>query len=162
MTVIDADQLQEIYDGHAAALVLYARRWCAAPDDALQEALIDLAGQRPPPGDPVAWIYQAVRWRAMNQARGEQRRDQHQRAAAQAQDEWFAPATGSGLEPQEIQHLLETLPSLDREILVARIWGDLSFAQIAAVVEKPLSTVHRRYTASLQTLQIQIGQRVED
>lgn len=162
MTVIDVEQLQQIFDRHGPTLVLYARRWCVAPDDAVQEALIDLAQQQPPPSDPVAWIYQAVRWRAMNLARSQQRRDKYQLAAAQTRDDWFSASDAGELDSGELEQLLEDLPDLDREILVARIWGDLSFTQIAELVEKPLSTVHRRYKLTLQTLQKQFGQRVQD
>lgn len=39
------EDLKRIYDRHAAALKLYARTWCRAPEDALQEAMIELAKQ---------------------------------------------------------------------------------------------------------------------
>ena len=40
---------------------LYARQWCHAPDDALQEALIELLRQSPAPDNPVAWLYKTLR-----------------------------------------------------------------------------------------------------
>ena len=59
-------------DEHGAAKSLYARQWCRVPDDALQEALIDLARQDPVPDNPVAWLYKTVRRRAMNLAINQQ------------------------------------------------------------------------------------------
>lgn len=163
---IDAAELREIIDRHGAALVLHARQWCYGPDDAVQEALFDLSQKCPTPEDPVGWIYQAVKWRAMNFARSEKRRAAHHRAAAEADgkrnsaghvdscaaETWFAPSH-SAISTEELQSNIELLKPLDREILIARVWGDLSFAQISMLVERPLSTVHRRYTAALIELQ---------
>ena len=39
---IDTERLQQLIDSHGAALALYANQWCNAPEDALQEALIEL------------------------------------------------------------------------------------------------------------------------
>ncbi|MEO8268704.1 MAG: sigma factor, partial [Aureliella sp.] len=61
-----SQRIQELYQEHAAALVLYARQWCCAPDDALQEAMLALAKCQPIPNDPVAWLYTTTRRRAMN------------------------------------------------------------------------------------------------
>ena len=68
------EDLKRIYDRHVAALKLYARTWCRAPEDALQEAMIELAKQPEFPVEPVAWLYRAVRFRAMSQHRGERER----------------------------------------------------------------------------------------
>ena len=34
--------LVRLVDAHAAALVLYARQWCAVPEDIVQEAFLKL------------------------------------------------------------------------------------------------------------------------
>lgn len=81
MTRIDAQRIAELVDAHGAALGLYARQWCRAPEDALQEALTELLRQNPPPDHPVAWLYKTVRRRAMNLARAETRRAKHHRQA---------------------------------------------------------------------------------
>jgi RNA polymerase sigma-70 factor (ECF subfamily) len=49
-------RLAELIDAHAPALVLYARQWCAAPEDAVQAAFCKLAAQRSPPDDEAAWL----------------------------------------------------------------------------------------------------------
>jgi hypothetical protein len=43
------EQLSRLVDDFAAALVLYARQWCASAEDVVQEAFVKLASQRPPP-----------------------------------------------------------------------------------------------------------------
>ncbi len=44
------------------------------------------------------------------------------------------------------------LPSEEREILVAHVWGGLSIRQIATAFELSRSTVHRRYTSAIEQL----------
>ena len=50
-----------LVDEHTGALVLYARQWCSAPEDVVQEALLKLVAQTKAPDHPVAWLYRVVR-----------------------------------------------------------------------------------------------------
>jgi RNA polymerase sigma-70 factor (ECF subfamily) len=149
---IDSETLQQIIAAHGAALALYARQWCTTPDDAVQEALIDLVRADPRPDNIAGWLYTTVRRRAMNLGRGERRRADHHQQAQRERDPWFLPDETTAESGLDHQAFLQRLPGLDREIIVARIWGELSFAQIADLVAQPLSTVHRRYHTALQDL----------
>ena len=152
MKKIDTQELRQLLDAHGAALLLYARQWYRAPEDALQEALIDLLRQTPAPRYPVAWLFTTIRRRAMNLARGEQRRARHQRQAAAERAWWFVADDLAPFEPGELERLLTQLPPLEREIVVARIWGEVSFEQIAVLVARSSSAVHRRYQRALAVL----------
>ncbi len=158
MTHIDAQSLQELIDAHGAALTLYARQWCRAPEDAVQEALIDLLRQDPVPDRIVGWLYTTVRRRAMNLARADGRRAKHQQQAGQQRESWFLPTENDLDGPLDYETLLARLPRLEREIVVARIWGERSFTEIADLVEQPISTVHRRYQAALADLERMINE----
>jgi RNA polymerase sigma-70 factor (ECF subfamily) len=149
---IDAEHLQQLIDTHGAALALYARQWCHVPEDAVQEALIELLRQEPMPDSPIAWLFKTVRRRAMNLARGERRRAEHQRRASEQRATWFADAADAEFDSEEIEEMLEQLPSLEREIVVARIWGELPFEQIAELVTISSSAAHRRYHKALSLL----------
>ena len=149
---INGEQLRKLIDGHGATLTLYARQWCRAPEDAVQEAMIDLLRQQPVPRDPVAWLYTTVRRRAMNLARGERRRENHYRQAGQQRQSWFLPDNEAGLDSEELSAMLQQLPSIEREIVIARIWGELSFEQIATLVPVSSSAAHRRYHKALSLL----------
>lgn len=154
MPRIRSQELADLLGSHGAALVLFARQWCSDPDDALQEALIDLTKQASSPNDPVAWLYTTTKRRALNQTRSSIRRQRHQTASVDHSTTlpWFE----SNLEQQEeayrLQQCLKQLDPLERQILVARIWGNLSFAQIANVVESSTSTVHRNYQTALHKM----------
>jgi len=154
---IDSDQLQELIDSHGAALTLYARQWCKAPDDALQEALIELLQQSPVPDHPTAWLFKTIRYRAMNLSRGERRRSEHHRRACEQRDDWFIEEHGPGFDSGELARLLDQLPTMEREIVITRIWGELPFERIAELVGSSSSSVHRRYRAALLMLRRMMG-----
>mgnify|MGYP001825198676 CR=1 FL=1 len=158
MAGINRQQLNDVIEAHGAALVLYARQWCTAPDDALQESLIELVRQDPPPSPVVGWLYKTVRRRAMNLSRADQRRRKHHEQAGAGVDPWFVADDPQLDEPIDWEWLLSQLPQLEREIVVARIWSELSFAQIAELVGRSSSAVHRRYQNALIHLQRMVDQ----
>src|SRR5437764_13706053 len=93
------DQIGSLLDSHAAGLTLYARQWCAAPEDTVQEAFLKLAGRSPPP-DVVGWLYAVTRNLARTAGRSERRRRHHEAAAAARHPGWFIPAEGAGLDAE--------------------------------------------------------------
>lgn len=149
---IDSERLKQLIDAHGAALALYARQWCKAPEDALQEALLELLRETPAPEHPAAWLFKTVRRRAMNLARGERRRAEHHRRADEQRPQWFCDDHAEEFDSGELQTMLERLPPLDREIVVARIWGELPFERIAELVGMSLSSAHRHYHRALTHL----------
>ena len=67
------DLLGRLIDEHAAALVLYARQWCAAPEDVVQDAFVKLVSQKQPPDKALAWLYRVVRNAAIDASRAAER-----------------------------------------------------------------------------------------
>lgn len=143
--------LAELLDSHGGPLALYAAQWTSAADDCVQEALVELAGQATLPTNAVAWLYRVVRYRALNHARSEQRRQRNERAAWLARLETSANAQ----ERRELLDAVAALPDAQREIVLLKIWGGLTFAEIAAVVGQSSSTLQRRYTEALVGLRKQ-------
>ena len=131
--------------------MLYARQWCWHAEDALQEAIIEFARQPSIPADPVAWMFQAVRFRALNYQRSEKRRARYHARAASEQAEWFEDDS-EHVERDALQVALQSLTELDREIVIARIWGGLRLEQIATLTGRSTSTIHRRYQSALVAL----------
>ncbi len=152
VTQTETEQLRTLIDAHGRALALYARQWCSDPDDALQEALIELLRQSTAPDNPVGWLYKTVRRRAQNMARSEKRRAKHQRRAGEQRELWSLPVDEALDAPVDLQQVLTQLPQLEREIVVARIWGERSFGEIAELVGRTTSSVHRRYQRALTEL----------
>jgi RNA polymerase sigma-70 factor (ECF subfamily) len=149
------EQLGRLLDEHAAALVLYARQWCCAPDDVVQEAFIKLATQDP--REPVPWLYKVVRNAAHCAARSERRRLRREQEAAAQAPVWFLPAEGKRLDEESATAALQSLPEEEREIIIAHLWGGLTFEQVGAVVGTSSSSAHRRYLAGLSELRERLG-----
>jgi RNA polymerase sigma-70 factor (ECF subfamily) len=149
---MDPVQLGRLVDQHAAALMLYARQWCAAPDDVVQEAFLKLAAQRRPPDRPAAWLYRVVRNAALSAARRERRRRRHETEAAARASNWFVPTEDAGLDGQAATEALAALPGDLREPVVAHLWGGLTFAEIGELTGLSASTAHRRYLEGLVAL----------
>ena len=148
--------LARLIDAHAAPLVLYARQWCDAPEDVVQEAFVKLVRQSRPPEDAAAWLYRVVRNGALDAAKMARRRHQHEAAAARPV-RWFVEPEVDGLDAKTAVAALERLVPEQREVIMAHHWGGLSFEQIAAVVGCSASTAFRRYTAGVEELRKQLG-----
>src|SRR4051812_41102971 len=136
--------IAQLIDAHAAPLVLYARQWCDAPEDVVQEAFLKLVRQHRPPEDVVAWLYRVVRNGALDDAKMARRRQRRESAPRPAR--WFVEPDVDGLDAETAVDALRRLPADRREVIVARHWGGLSFEQIAVVVDCSASTAFRRYT----------------
>jgi len=89
MGPIGPDDLGRIFDEHAPALVLYARQWCDAPDDVVQDAFVQLARQRTRPDRVGPWLFRVVRNAAINARRNEQRRRRIEARSYGAAEPWF-------------------------------------------------------------------------
>jgi RNA polymerase sigma-70 factor (ECF subfamily) len=145
-----------LVDAHAAPLVLYARQWCDAPEDVVQEAFLKFVRQGRAPEDVVAWLYRVVRNGALDAAKTARRRRRRESSAARPV-RWFVEPEVDGLDAGTVVAALQRLPVEQREVIVARHWGGLSYEQIAGVVGCSASTAYRRYTAGVEDLRKQLG-----
>src|SRR5687768_9066588 len=151
----DLDRLARLVVERAAGLTLYARQFVddrASAEDVVQEALTSLLSQRPPPDDPLAWMYRAVRNAAIDASRSSSRRRRRERIVAESRREWFEPRPDALIDAETAQTALAELPPASREIVVLRIWSGLGFAQVADVMQMSLATVHDRYVAALRQM----------
>lgn len=150
--------LEELFDALSSPLTLYAQQWCNSPDDAVQEAFVDLSNCKSVPLSPKAWLYTTTRRKAQNIARAEMRRARHQQNFARQQSsenlsaDWFSSSDGATLVPEQIAQGLQRLPPDQRELLVARVWGELNFEELSILMGCSVSSAHRRYAAALQHL----------
>jgi RNA polymerase sigma-70 factor (ECF subfamily) len=151
------EQLGRLVAQHGAALTLYARQWCAAPEDVVQEEFVKLMTQQQPVRDPAAWLYRVVRNAAISAGRTEQRRRRHEATAAQRGAPWFRNDPDGALDAEAAAAALEGLPPEQREAIVAHLWGGLTFEQIAEVARCSSSTAHRWYLAGLSALRARLN-----
>jgi RNA polymerase sigma-70 factor (ECF subfamily) len=150
MRPVEAKVLGRLYRQHAPALRLYARQWGAAEEDLVQEAFVRLAQQAHAPERPLPWLYRVVRNEALAVHRTAARRRRREEKAS-APEAWFSAAEDR-LDGREAARLLAELPLELREVIVARLWGGLTFEEVAQLVGCSLPTAHRRYRAGLDEL----------
>ena len=157
MPGVGPDLLTRLLDEHAAALALYARQWCHqqsrhSAEDVVQEAFIRLVREQTAPNNVVGWLFRVVRNGAISASRSAERRARHEHRAAQLCEPWFEQNHGDALDAAAATQALAALPLEQRETIVLRLWGGLSFEQIAELTETSISTAHRRYLAGLSAL----------
>jgi RNA polymerase sigma-70 factor (ECF subfamily) len=147
---IAPEELGRLYREYAPALRLYARQWPEGDEDLVQDAFVKLAQQSPAPEQALPWLYRVVRNGALAAGRGAARRRRRQDKVSAA-EAWFA-AADDRLDGREATRLLAELPLEQREVVVARIWGGLTFEEVARLAGCSLPTAHRRYQAGLAAL----------
>ena len=152
-----ARELAELIAHHSPALVLFARQRCDGPEDVVQEAFCALAAQRTTPDDPAAWLFRTVRNRSLDVGKAERRRKRRE-AVVGGSVSWFVEPRVHGLEAAEAVQALKALPDKQREVIVLRLWSDLTLEQVAATVGCSVSTAYRRYEAGLALLRQTLGE----
>src|SRR5438552_14975366 len=122
-------------DQHGAALVLLARQWVASRADAediVQEAFVRFWRSRQRAKDPAAYLYVCVKHCALDWQRSRRRQSRREEAAARPEAETlFSGPLEQAERRAAIATALGTLPETQREVLVMKLWGGLSFPQIA-------------------------------
>ncbi|MDB5390141.1 MAG: sigE 8 [Planctomycetaceae bacterium] len=151
---LDAKELGTLIANQAASLRLWVRSRCEANEDVVQEAFCRLATQEPPPDNPVAWLYRVCRNLADKQRLADQRRKRREQDRVQSVRTTSNPA--DGLELQETLAAVEQLSDELREVLVARVWGQLSLAEVGQLCGISTATAFRRYEAALKELRVKL------
>jgi RNA polymerase sigma-70 factor (ECF subfamily) len=147
---IEPTVLGRLYRQHAPALCLYARQWGGSAEDLVQEAFVRLAQQTSPPEQVLPWLYRVVRNAALMAKRTADRRRRREQRASKP-EAWFTTPEDR-LDGDEATRILAQLPLELREVIVARLWGGLTFEDIARLVGCSLATAHRHYQTGLAQL----------
>ncbi len=139
---------------HAPKFLLFARQQARSDADAqdlVQEAVVEAARRQnddrpPPPG----LVFATVRRRAIDLARREDRRTGRELAAMEPAFEcWFDTTVEQRELSQLIQSAMSRLPDMYREVITLKVWGELTFAEIADTLSIPANTAASRYRYGL-------------
>jgi len=144
----------------APKLLLYARQWVqskADAEDIVQNAFVRFWRHQPaaaPEHYPL--LYAAVRTNALDWLRANERRirrENDERAPLmRADDPIFDESIDQRELAETIQQALGQLPERQREVLVLRIWGELTFAEIATILDESINTIASRHRYALEAL----------
>jgi RNA polymerase sigma-70 factor (ECF subfamily) len=142
---------------------LFARQWSANradAEDAVQNGFLKFWKTRSRARDELAYLYACVRSAAMDLGRGERRRDVHEPGAGRADESAFEPPIERAERHAMIEAALGQLPGDQREVVVMKIWGGLTFAQIGQALGVSLNTVASRYRYALARLEKELSEEV--
>jgi RNA polymerase sigma-70 factor (ECF subfamily) len=134
---------------------LYARqqtRCEADAKDVLQDSLIESwrkSGNRLP---DKAMVFATIRRRAIDLGRSIDRRQRREEEVANNQTGWFSPSFGDADAHDHMTRVIAKLPPDLREVLILRIWGDMTFPAIAQMTEIPVATATSRYRYAIERL----------
>jgi RNA polymerase sigma-70 factor (ECF subfamily) len=146
--------------GRAHTFLLYARQQTQTEEDArdlLQEALFE-SWRRTTRGVPDnALVFATIRRRAVDHARAAGSRSQREAVWAGGEGEWFEPDPTRADTDRVLAAAVQELPEQLREVLTLRIWGELSFPEIARLTGAPVATATSRYRYALERLREILG-----
>ena len=152
---------QEWIDQHGELFFLYARqqtRTEADAKDVLQDALTE-AWTKAAGGIPEkAMVFATIRRRAVDLGRSMDRRLKREQTAACGQSDWFVPDFSAGDTRDALASAVLKLPPNLREVLMLRIWADMSFPAIAQLTGVPCATATSRYRYALDHLREQLAE----
>jgi RNA polymerase sigma-70 factor, ECF subfamily len=146
----------ELYDACAERLFRYLTwrlRSRDAASDVLQQAFLRAVGSRQKfakVGNPVGYLFQiarneAARFRATERKQKVDRIDGDAVVGTDGKD-------GQRVDAEVATAALKRLSEDDREIVELKIFGDLTFREIADVVAIPQATIATRYRRALESL----------
>ncbi len=137
------------------ALLLFARRWTnsrADAEDVVQDAFVRF-WRKERSLENRGLLYATVRSTALDRLRSEHRRVRREAVASHERPDHCDPVFAPEDEGQQLlAAAVERLPNEQREVVILKIWNELTFAEIAGVLEISQNTAASRYRYALGTL----------
>ena len=149
------------HEKYGPRLLLFARQQTRSPEDAedvFQSAMVRLwrGSRNPGDGTPdLAQAFTALRRSAIDLARRNTRREIRETKAAAfggERDSWFISAIEDREREMILKAALGRLVHEQQELITLKIWGELTFKQIAKVLDISPNTAASRYRYALGNL----------
>jgi RNA polymerase sigma-70 factor (ECF subfamily) len=148
--------IERLYDELGPALLAYARsivRDAGEAEDALQEVFVKLMTRNPAlPREPRPYLFRAVRNTCLNRRRATARE-----ASGPDIPPMFLETAGPPGLARDIEDALNALPQEQRQVVVLRVWAEMTFEEAAHVLEIPANTAASRYRYALEKLRQRFG-----
>lgn len=159
----DGDEWSDWLARHGSAVVLFARHWAPAradAEDVVQDAFVRFWRSRDRARDATAYLYACVKRSAIDWTRSSRRRGRREEASASGRAEGAMLACPVERDERRamIEAALSRLPGEQREVVVMKIWGGLTFAQIGEALEVSHDTAASRYRYAIAKLRGQLAE----
>lgn len=153
----DAAEIESLYRQHGAALLLFAAAITGSrsgAQDALHQVFLKLIkdGNLGQALDKKAYLFACVRNAIVNEAKVRKRHTPLDPDSARSTSIWFIPPEQDYVAEHNLRHALSILSRDQRAVIVLHIWGELTFAQIADLLEISANTAASRYRYALAKL----------
>jgi RNA polymerase sigma-70 factor (ECF subfamily) len=153
----------ELLERRGSELLLYARQFTGSMVDAqdvVQDGFVKFwrFWKKGDEKDAVAYLFRSVRSSAIDHIRRRNRRATREEPREELDEMAGEPGAmfESTLDNDERRRLVEqalrTLPAEQREVLVMKLWSDMTFDQIATTLKISINTVASRYRYALAAL----------
>jgi RNA polymerase sigma-70 factor (ECF subfamily) len=160
----DKGALREAYDLCGRDMLLFARALTNGnlPDaeDCLQECFIRVwEGRRhlAEVRNIRAYLFTTLRNVFLNHQRAEAREMRRRADRAEMPGLVLAGPADERIEPARLDKALTALPLEQRQVVILKVWGGLTLAEIAGVLDEPENTVASRYRYGLDKLRRLLG-----
>jgi RNA polymerase sigma-70 factor, ECF subfamily len=143
------EDVQDLYRQYGPALLAYGTSLLAdraAAEDVLHQVFLKLLGMNRLPEDPRSYLFKAMRNRALNAMRSSAR------LTSLDGQEWLVKPPGMADAGLEVEKAMRELPPEQREVVVMRIWGEMTLSEIATVLDISENTAASRYRYALNKL----------
>jgi RNA polymerase sigma-70 factor (ECF subfamily) len=162
-----SDEVRRWYEQHGPALVTYASSILgdrSRAEDALQQVFFKLLkGKMEVPEPAKPYLFRAVRNTAISMKRhsghevalddgihGEVPKDGCE--SSNKRNEWFEASAELGYWSAKLENALKELPLEQSEVLTMKIWGEMTFDEIATVLDISMNTAASRYRYAIAKL----------
>ena len=153
--VVSHEDWKECFSQLAPGLVLFARQWVqsrADAEDIVQEAFVRF-WRKQHSIENRALLFATVRSIGLDLLRRDARRARREAAAVLESDRAIEPQFSHEDESQRLlAEAVDRLPQEQREVVVMKIWNELTFNEIGTVLGISQNTAASRYRYALTSL----------
>ncbi len=147
----NADWLRLLYERQAARLILYGRALGLShseAEDVLQETFLTMLKLQSPPSNPECYSLSCYRNYTFNYKRTLWRRIKREFESVS----WFEQDSPDDTLSKLASKAIEQIPQEQREVIVLKIWHNLTFEEIGELLSISQNTVAGRYRYGLAKL----------
>jgi len=169
-----ASEWRQWLEEHGPKLLLFARQQTRSHHDAedvFQDAVVKLVGKIQNDefvGGPEAWqpyLYTTIRRLAIDLSRRDDRRKRREDTVGtetgdsfqETSHPWFESESSDDETRVQLEEKLKELPEKFAEVIIMKIWGERTFAEIGEALGISQNTAASRYRYGLEALKKSLG-----